>query len=205
MENIFEGKKNMLVIVAHPDDEIIWMGGTLLRYSQNDWTVLCLCRASDTDRAPKFERVCHYYGARGIIKDVPDDDSLDVQGMTLAAEEVIVSSIKFSDYDAIFTHGSNGEYGHLVHVGVYKAVQRIKKESGSQTPVFCFHYRNDPKRDYQVISRKDPDILINLSSEELAEKKKIVAEMYGYPYGGIDVEYCTNPEAFKKLRVRSEK
>ena len=45
------------VIVAHPDDEIIWCGGTILMNPDLQWTVLVLCRGNDADRAPKFYRV----------------------------------------------------------------------------------------------------------------------------------------------------
>ena len=41
-------EKEALVIVAHPDDETIWMGGTILKNKNWKWTILSLCRASDT-------------------------------------------------------------------------------------------------------------------------------------------------------------
>ena len=49
----FANGKKALIIVAHPDDETIWMGGTILKYTELEWTIYSLCRASDKDREPK--------------------------------------------------------------------------------------------------------------------------------------------------------
>jgi len=52
-EWVFE---NAVVIVAHPDDETLWAGGTILMHPETQWTILTLCRMSDPDRSPKFNK-----------------------------------------------------------------------------------------------------------------------------------------------------
>ena len=71
--------KNALVIVAHPDDETIWMGGTILKNKNWKWTILSLCRKNDADREPKFMEVCSFYGAEGIISDLDDEKLTPLQ------------------------------------------------------------------------------------------------------------------------------
>ena len=65
-------RKNAAVIVAHPDDELLWAGGTILSRRQWSWHVVSLCRASDADRAPKFHRVLARLGAVGAMGDLDD-------------------------------------------------------------------------------------------------------------------------------------
>ncbi len=47
------------VIVAHPDDETLWCGGTLLSHPFWNVLVLTLCRASDTEWAIKTTAPCN--------------------------------------------------------------------------------------------------------------------------------------------------
>ena len=55
--------REVAVVVAHPDDETIWVGGTLLM--ERDWNcrILGLCRAGDSDRAPKFQKAIASFNA----------------------------------------------------------------------------------------------------------------------------------------------
>ena len=61
-----------VVVVAHPDDEILWMGGMLLMHRHRNWKIVTLCRGSDPDRAPKFYTVLKHLGVSGIIGDMND-------------------------------------------------------------------------------------------------------------------------------------
>jgi LmbE family N-acetylglucosaminyl deacetylase len=56
--------KAVAVIVAHPDDETLWAGGTILSHPSWHWFIVCLCRGSDKDRAPRFLRTMQVLGLR---------------------------------------------------------------------------------------------------------------------------------------------
>ena len=189
--------KKALVVVAHPDDETIWMGCTIARNKKIAWTIFSLCRASDRDRAPKFKRVCEYYGAQSVIADLDDDGKLSLEDAKQEAKKIILERIDFSEFDYIFTHGANGEYGHERHIAVHLAIDElIKARKIKPETVFYFNYVKN-KKDY--LEPSNNSIINQLSEKELSEKKRIVAEMYGYSADGIDVGYCTNFEAFKKF------
>lgn len=192
-------KIKALVIVAHPDDETIFMGGTILRYPKIDWTIFSLCRASDADRAPKFKRVCKNYGAKGIITDLEDEDRLSIKKTIPIIKKNILGKVGKKEFDFIFTHGENGEYGHPRHLGVYQVVKELLRENGLKAKAtFYFNYKKISRKEFSPFTlKKDSDILTKLSKGEFSKKKKIMTNIYGFSADGIDTSYCTNPEAFK--------
>lgn len=188
-------KTQALCIVAHPDDETIWMGGTILKNKEWDWTILSLCRKDDPDRMPKFRKVCEFYRAKGIITDL-DDEKLNPLTMATVIGK-IKENLSSHEFDFVFTHGENGEYGHRRHKEIHKAVKALVKKKELQCKnVYFFSYDMTNQIDPEIPVPVEADITFSLSQTELEKKRRIVTNVYGFSEGSFEARSCHGKEAF---------
>ncbi|MBU0760338.1 MAG: PIG-L family deacetylase [Nanoarchaeota archaeon] len=193
-------KIEAISIVAHPDDETIWMGGTILKNPDWNWTILSLCRKYDFDRAPKFKKVCELYEARGIISDLDDEklNPLDVEEVAKKIKE----NLPKKEFDYVFTHGKNGEYEHLRHKEIHDAVLHLVDNNKLICKkLFCFSYlpgsRSWEDSELKIpISNPNSDWRVFLDDETLQRKIKIVVSTYGFSPESFEALSCASREAF---------
>src|SRR3989338_1381841 len=180
-----------LCIVAHPDDETIWMGGTMARYKNLDWTIFVLCRESDPDRMPKFKRVAKdYFGAEGIICDLEDDGIMKARESVPEIKKIIKKRLKKRKFDYIFTHASWGEYGHVRHKGVHQGVKELLREGIINAPeIFYFSYKLDEEKKIAVPKEGSP-IQLEISAKELQAKRNVIKEWYGFRPSSFENRSC---------------
>ena len=194
--------RDAIAIVAHPDDEILWCGGLILQKSDWSWSILSLSRAGDEDRCPKFRRVCEHLGAQGWISDLDDSNPLRQLQPVRDIGRRISQYAGGRDWDLCITHGANGEYGHQRHREVHAEVMRLAGGGGlSCRELWTFACVCDA-RTGQCTARSDSDIRVALTDGQLAEKKRIVHEMYGYGPDSFEVKACVSPEGFHRQVIR---
>jgi N-acetylglucosamine malate deacetylase 2 len=142
----------LLVFTAHPDDETIFAGGTIALLTRAGFTVDLLCatrgEGGEAGEPPLCEReklgevrsaelrlAASVLGCSGVEfltfldPDVKPDGTLGAFSTDL--QEVIRQMsiiLRQTHYDALLTHGTNGEYGHPAHVLAHNAGVQAAKD-----------------------------------------------------------------------------
>lgn len=186
-----------LVVVAHPDDETLWMGGLMIRHPRWEWHVLCLSRADDWDRAPRFRRVGKELGALFSISDL--DDSPEPAPLSAGLSEIKdrIRRLQEREFDLVFTHSPCGEYTyHVRHRQVYQAVCEMVA-SEELTEEFVFFAYEDGGGAYPPRAAPDAQILVPLTTEEYVRKTHLIRDIYGFRKRSFEMRAAGTVEAFR--------
>jgi len=113
-----------LLIVAHPDDEVLWGGLNLLL--QTGWYVICSTHRNNPIRSKEFNKTMSYTGVTKWkmfdVKDVENEE--DYYHSEFEKELKKISKYKWK---LVLTHNEKGEYGHLHHQTVHSLVKKYFK------------------------------------------------------------------------------
>jgi LmbE family N-acetylglucosaminyl deacetylase len=188
--------KNVAVIVAHPDDETLWAGGTILSHPSWNCFIVSVCRGNDSERASKFYnalKVLKSEGNMGNLDDGPDQNPLDEEEV----EQTILNLLPEKHYDLIFSHNPNGEYTrHLRHEEVSKAVINLwnkSKITASELRTFAYE---DGQKKYYPRPMENAAIYRTLTKRIWLRKYSIMRETYGFEKESWEVQTTSRDEAF---------
>ena len=160
---------NKVMIVAHPDDEILWGGANLIR---DNYFVVCITNGYNLARANDFREILKFTNNSGIILNYPDiqdniiDDWSEIENGILKDLSTILN---YKNWDKIVTHGPDGTTGHYHHKKLNQYVTEITKKYNIYKNLYYF----------QKFYKKGqiPNYLPRINDSELEYKRKEV-EIY---------------------------
>ncbi len=188
--------KTVAVIVAHPDDEILWTGGTILSHPSWNVFVISLCRGNDADRAPRFFNELKKLGAKGKMGDLddgPEQKPLDEHEV----EQAILNLLPAKHYDLIISHNPSGEYTrHARHEEIGKAVIKlwhVNKISAGELWSFAYE---DGNKEYYPKPIESANIYRLLTKPIWLRKYSIITDNYGFDKESWEAQTTPKGESF---------
>jgi LmbE family N-acetylglucosaminyl deacetylase len=188
---------NLLAFFAHPDDETMLAGGILALLAKHGFSVHYLsatrgeggevgepplCSRAELGEVREQELVCAVQALGGrsltflgyVDPTVGPGEELFAytDNLTLLAGQV-AASIRQLQPAAIFTHGSNGEYGHPAHVLTYTAARIAVESFGASAPLLYTIMADFPDHPHKrLANRSDPAHLVVDITPSLPQKEK---------------------------------
>ncbi|MDJ0814980.1 MAG: PIG-L deacetylase family protein [Desulfobacterales bacterium] len=169
----------ILAVSAHPDDETLFAGGTLAKWSEAGHNVYILettrgeggevgepALTTQENLGPFRERevrkAAEALGAREIYFLPFIDPHMEINGIARRISEpldvfvdAITRFIKQIQPDVVLTHGSNGEYGHPQHIYTHEATRLAMTNGAGKTALLSWSaWYESPKRQ-RVLNRND--------------------------------------------------
>ena len=170
-----------IMIVAHPDDEILWGGANLFK---DNYFVVCLTNGYNLKRANDFKKILEFTKNKGIILNYPDvqdfikDDWTLVRKGMLKDLEIILN---YKNWNKIVTHGPDGTGGHYHHIKTFQFVTEITKKLDKYNNLYYFAtYYNNPEISKNIPRITDNELKIKM--KEVSLYKSVKKVIYGWAH-----------------------
>ncbi|MBQ7105607.1 MAG: PIG-L family deacetylase [Bacilli bacterium] len=172
IDNINLDKYKKVMIVAHPDDEMLWGGAHLI---EDDYLVVCITCGTSAKRLKEFKEVMKATDDSFIYLGYPDKDN-DIRNEWETCYNNIYFDIEkilnSNKWDLIVTHNPKGEYGHIQHIKTNKIITDIYNSNNYNSKLYFFGKYYSKKN---IINMETHLIPV---SEKLLEEKKKILDLY---------------------------
>jgi hypothetical protein len=154
-----------LMVIAHPDDELIFGGVELINYG-SDYKVVCVTNPTNKNRVLEFNAVMEKLNiCSWEMLDYEDtlSPSLMFDGPGQIYDKSIDNIINSREWDKIVTHNPVGEYGHPQHKLIYDKVKSL-------TSNFYVFGKSPVKIKENILNKKIELLKLYGSGEEIIDQ-----------------------------------
>lgn len=184
------------VVVAHPDDEVLWAGGLLLGHPEWSIFVMTLCRGEDPDRSERFRQSLSRLGACGAMGNL--DDGVDQFPLSAArVQDAILTLLPRRDFDLLLTHAPQGEYTwHRRHGEVSMAVRDLWRDGHLQAKSLWQFAYEDGGGAYLPRAQSETSLQVPLTEAIWEQKRRLITDIYGFTETSWEARTTPHIEAF---------
>lgn len=177
-------KYKNLMVVAHPDDDLLFGGTELMK---DDYVVVCVTCGTSKTRLKEFKRMMNYFEDEYITLGYPDLVEGKKSEWTDEYDSItrdIKNIINLREWDKIVTHNPNGEYGHIHHKMTNRIVTGLTDDKSK------LYYFN---KTYSAKYYKENNISKTLD-ENMCNKKRELFDKYYKSQVGLKVRHLSDYE-----------
>jgi LmbE family N-acetylglucosaminyl deacetylase len=197
-----------LAIVAHHDDHVLWMGGTIQRLAISGWhwTVVALC-VPDPARREYFFHCCSVLGA--VPQAMSFQDHMEGEAFSRNDRDSMRShldrAVQGQRFDLVFTHSraESGEYWarHANHIEARELASELVDSQGlapGRPSLAYFAYDVIYGGGTATCARLDASYVLSLNYSELLWKCQLSRLAPDVDSNLRNLAFpCPNPEAFE--------
>ena len=137
-------KYNIVFVVAHPDDEALWVGGTLNFLNKFDFinvNLICMTGGLDEDRSKEFKKVTDILNLKNSIHietDLVTKGGISIED-TRGKFYDSIKKLNLDNIDLIITHPMYGdEHTNENHAQLFNDMYQLSKEKNIPFGFFSF-------------------------------------------------------------------
>jgi hypothetical protein len=193
-------QRRVAVVVAHPGDEVVWCGGTIITHRKWSWRVVAIHRPAKSSRSAAFAEASRRLGSSSLIAGA-GPDALDDGDVC----DLVRSSLHREHYDLLVTHGPQGASGRAA---ARSQLSRCVTSLWSKGDVAARRLRLFAYEDVEAspLARPaiDAHLAVPLSERVAILKSELVQHVYGFAPGGPEATAAAKHEAFWVFNSRAE-
>lgn len=128
--------KNILIVVAHPDDETLWFfQSTQVLKQNNRIQIFCMTHAAVSKRGKELQSMADAFGLKVLFGHC-EDTGFNKYLKSKEVEQAFIKIFSRQKFDLVITHPPHGgEKPHPHHIQIYLEVKKFSKFHNFK---FCF-------------------------------------------------------------------